>query len=64
MPIRDIVLKTNRKQCRGGERGSGISALIAQHNDDDDDDEGGDKVHLAALMVVAVEYVEGFSAER
>ena len=40
--IRDVALKTCRKQWtigRGGERGSGISVLMARHDDDDDDDE-------------------------
>ena len=40
VPIRDIALKTCRKQWtiwRGGERGSGIFVLIARHDDDDDD---------------------------
>ena len=39
VPIRDVVLRTCRKQWmigRGGERGSGISLLIARHDDDDD----------------------------
>ena len=37
--IRDITLKTCRKQWtigRGGERGSGISVLMARHDDVDD----------------------------
>ena len=36
--IRDVTLKTCRKQWtigRGGERGSGISVLMARHDDDD-----------------------------
>ena len=40
VPIRDVALKTYRKQWtigRGGERVSEISMLIAQHDDDDDD---------------------------
>ncbi len=39
VPIRDVDLKTYRKQWtigRGGERGSGISMLIARHDDDED----------------------------
>ena len=39
MPIRDVALRTYRKQWTigmDGERGSGISVLIAQHDDDDD----------------------------
>ena len=39
MLIRDVALKTYRKQWaigRGGEGGSGISVLIARHNDEDD----------------------------
>ena len=39
MPIRDVVLKTYRKQWaigRGGERESEISILIARYDDDDD----------------------------
>ena len=42
VPIRDVALKTSRKQWtigRGGKRGSGISVLMGQHNDDDDDDD-------------------------
>ena len=38
--IRDVVLKTCRKQWtieKGGGKGSGISVLIARHDDDDDD---------------------------
>ncbi len=38
VPIQDVVLKTCRKQwtmSRGGERGSGISVLMARHEDDD-----------------------------
>ncbi len=38
VPIRDVALKTCRKQWaigRCGERGSGISVLIARHDDDD-----------------------------
>ena len=41
VPIRDVGLKTCRKQWtigRGDERGPGISVLIARHDDDDDDD--------------------------
>ena len=37
VPIRDVALKTCRKQWTirsGGERGSGISVLIAQHDHD------------------------------
>ena len=40
VPIRDIALKICRKQWMikmGGERGSGISVLVAWHHDDDDD---------------------------
>ena len=39
VPIRDVALGICRKQWtigRGGERGSGISVLIARHDDDDD----------------------------
>ena len=42
VPIRDVALRTSRKQWtigRGGERWSGISVLIAWHDDDDDDDD-------------------------
>ena len=42
VPIQDVALKTCLKQWaieRGGERGSEISVLIAQHDDDDDDSE-------------------------
>ena len=37
VPIRDVVLKTCWKQWtigKGGERGSGISVLMARHDDD------------------------------
>ena len=37
--IRDVALKTNQRRWtigRIGERGSGISVLVAQHDDDDD----------------------------
>ena len=37
VPIRDVALRTWRKQWmigRGGERGSGISVLIARHDND------------------------------
>ena len=37
--IQDVTLKTCRKRWvigRSGERGSGISVLVARHNDDDD----------------------------
>ena len=37
--IRDVALRTYRKRWTiegGGERGSGISVLMARHNDDDD----------------------------
>ena len=40
--IRDVALKTCRKQWtieKGGEKGSGISVLMARHDDDDDDDD-------------------------
>ena len=39
VPIRDVVLKTCRKQWtigRSGERGSWVSSLMARHDDDDD----------------------------
>ena len=38
--IRDVALKTCQKRWmigRGGERGSGISVLVARHDDDDDE---------------------------
>ena len=41
VPIRDVILKTCQKQWtigRGGERGSGISVVMARRDDDDDDD--------------------------
>ena len=41
VPIEDIALKSYRERWaigRGGERGSGISALAARHDDDDDDE--------------------------
>ena len=40
VPIRDVALKTNRKQWtieKGSEKGSGISVLMVWHDDDDDD---------------------------
>ena len=40
MPIRDVALRNCRKQWtigKCGERGSGISVLIARHDDDDDE---------------------------
>ena len=40
--IRDLALKTCQKRWmigRSGERGSGISVLVARHDDDDDDDD-------------------------
>ena len=40
VPIRDVDLKTCRKQWtieRGGEKGSGRFEQIARHDDDDDD---------------------------
>ena len=43
VPIRDVTLKTYRKQWtigNDGERGSGISLLIVRHDDDDQDHEG------------------------
>ena len=39
VPIWDVVLKTCWKQWlieKGGEKGSGISMLMARHDDDDD----------------------------
>ena len=39
VPILDVALRTCREQWtigRGGEKGSGISVLIAQHDDDND----------------------------
>ena len=42
VPKQDVALKTFRKQVtigRNGERGSGISVLMAWHDDDDDDDD-------------------------
>ena len=38
VPIQDVALKTCRKQWtieKGGEKGSGISVLMAQHHDDE-----------------------------
>ena len=43
MLIRDVALRTCRKQWtigRGGKRGSGISVLIARHHDDDEPSNG------------------------
>ena len=56
VPIRNIALRTCRKQWtigRGGERGSGISLLITRHNDDD-----------VAYMKVRMFVVEKFSPKR
>ena len=42
VPIWDVVLKTCQKHWtieKGGEKESGISVLMAQHDDDDDDDD-------------------------
>ena len=42
VPIPDVALKTCWRRWmigRGGEKGSGISVLMAWHDDDDDDDE-------------------------
>ena len=42
VPIRDVALKTCQKQWTigtSGERGSGISVLIARRDDEDDDDD-------------------------
>ena len=42
MLIRGVIMRICRKQwmiVRCGERGSGISVLIARHDDDDDDDD-------------------------
>ena len=39
--IRDVALKTCQRRLmiwRSGERGSGISVLVARHDDDDNDD--------------------------
>ena len=39
-PIRDVILKTYRKQWiieKGGDKRSGISVLMARHDDQDDD---------------------------
>ena len=40
--IRDIALRTYQRRWtmeKSGERGSGISVLVAWHDDDDDDDD-------------------------
>ena len=40
--IRDVALKTCRRRGtigRSGERGSGISVLVARHDDDEEDDD-------------------------
>ena len=50
VPIRDVALRTCRKQWtigRRGERGSGISVLIARHDDDEDDDDNDDDIELS-----------------
>ena len=39
MPIQDVALKTHQKQWmieKDGEKGSGMSLLMARHDDDDD----------------------------
>ena len=39
VPLQDVALKTYRKRWtieKGGEKGSGISVLMVQHDDDDD----------------------------
>ncbi len=49
MPIRDVALRTCRKQWTigwDGERGSGISELIARRDDDDDDDDEKNKIKI------------------
>ena len=38
VPITDVAQKTCRIE-KGGEKGSGISVLMARHDDDDDDDD-------------------------
>ena len=41
VPIKDVALETYRRQWiieEGGEKGSGISVLIAPHDDEDDDE--------------------------
>ena len=38
--IRDVALNTSQRRCtigRSGERGSGISVLVARHDDEDDE---------------------------
>ena len=37
---------------KGGEKGSGISVLMAQHNDDDDDDDDEERRILSASWYV------------
>ena len=52
VPIRDVALRTCRKQWtigKGSERGSGISVLIARHDNDDDDDDEQTTPHNATL---------------
>ena len=54
VPIQDVALKTCRKQWaigRGGERGSWISVLIAQHDDDDDLEYSNYCLHLSLLYL-------------
>ena len=56
MPIRDVTLKTCRRQWtigRGGERGSKISVMMARRDDDDDDGvwrQGGFREDEAAIV--------------
>ena len=53
--IRVVTLKTCQKRRtigRSGERGSGISVLVAQHDDDDDDDDRGFKTIWMSSKVI------------
>ena len=36
VPIQDVAFKTYRKWWTGGDRGSGISVLMARQDDDDE----------------------------
>ena len=55
VPIWDVALRISRKQWtigRCGERGSGISVLIARHDDDDDDAYDNDGARGVVVIVV------------
>ena len=54
--IRDVALKTCQRRWttgRSGERGSGISVLVARHDDDDDDDDDDDIKIYSVIIYLA-----------